>query len=120
MGFILMANAFEKHFRVKQLALLWDLSRDTITRLFEHEPGVMHVATRSLLKRKYSVLVIPESVALRVHERLVQDALQSPLPAGRPPRIIRLGDLDAGVAKKTRNVLKLHPGKELANSKRVA
>ena len=36
--------AFEKHYRVKELAGIWGLSPKTVTRLFEDEPGVIRVA----------------------------------------------------------------------------
>src|SRR5947209_7546299 len=92
-------TAFEKHYRVKDLATLWAVSADTITRLFRSEPEVPRVDNLGSGKRNYSVLSIPESVALRVHERLSNQALKAELPAADPLRIIRLGDLDAGVSK---------------------
>ena len=113
-----MSEALEKHYRVGELAKLWGFCDNTIIRLFAAEPGVIRLE-RIPGSRKYVTLSIPESVALRVHERLGNQALQAELPGGHPLRIIRLSDLDAGVSKKTRNVLKLHSRKELANGERV-
>jgi hypothetical protein len=64
-------SALEKHYTVAQIAELWGWSDDTVRRTFRHEPGVIaitHPERRG--KRPYSKLSIPESVLLRVHERL--------------------------------------------------
>ena len=55
------------------------------------------------------MLPILESMAALVHDRLCNQALQAPLAAPNPFCIVRLRDLDAGVAKEPRNVLELHP-----------
>ena len=94
--------AFEKHYRVRELAGLWGLSAKTVTRMFAEEAGVIRVANDGTGKRKYATLSIPESVALRVHERLGNQPFQATLAGGHPLRIIRLGDLHAGVSKKPR------------------
>jgi hypothetical protein len=64
--------ATERHYSVSELAATWNLSLDTIRKLFEHEPGVVVIGdeTRKFSRRKYITLRIPESVALRVHRRL--------------------------------------------------
>jgi hypothetical protein len=65
------APAFEKHFSVRELAVLWGLSDRTIRRIFAGEPGVVawgRDETRS--KRTYKTLRIPASVAQRVYRRL--------------------------------------------------
>ena len=98
--------AFEKHYRVRELAGLWRLSAKTITRVFAEEAGVIRIANDETGKRKYATLSIPESVALRVHERLGNQTFQATLAGGHPLRIIRLGNLNAGMPKKPRNVLK--------------
>ncbi|SRR5581483_7055677 len=111
--------ALEKHYRVRELAALWGFSDNTIIRMFACEPGVVRLESGAG-RRKYTTLSIPESVALRVHERLSQESLQAQLSAGNPVRVIRLRDLDAGVARKPRNVLKLKSGEEIANGERVS
>ena len=107
------STALEKHYRVSELAELWGFSPGTVIKLFSHEPGVLKLQGPSG-KRKYTMLSIPESVALRVHERLSHDALQTKLPGGNPLRVVRLRDFDAGVAKKPRNILKLKSSQQLA------
>jgi len=63
--------AFERHFSPDELARQWDLSADTIRRLFEREPGVLLIDhTRQNGRRRYRTLRIPESVATRVHRRM--------------------------------------------------
>jgi len=62
---------FEKHYSVKELANLWNLSDRTIRRMFVGEPGVVEWgACERRMKRAYKTLRIPESVARRVHRRL--------------------------------------------------
>ncbi len=111
--------ALEKHYRIGELAALWGFSDNTIIRIFASEPGVIRLESGTG-RRKYTTLSIPESVALRVHERLGQEPLQAQLPTGNPLRVIRLRDLDAGMAKKPRNVLKLKSSQQLANGERVS
>ena len=63
--------SLERHFSVGELASLWDLSEQTIRRMFSGEPGVIvwgHGENR--FKRGYLTLRIPESVVQRVHCRL--------------------------------------------------
>lgn len=102
-------TALEKHYRVRELADLWALSDNTIIRMFANESGVIHLESPNG-KRRYVTLSIPESVALRVHDRLGQELLQSKLPARNPLRVVRLGNLHARVPKQSRNVLKLKTG----------
>lgn len=65
-------SAFERHYSVKELSKLWALSAKTIFRRFVNEPGVLLVKREETrTKRSYSQLRIPESVAIRVHERYV-------------------------------------------------
>jgi hypothetical protein len=83
----------QKHYRVNELAALWSLSRGTITRLFTNEPGVLRITSDSatlLGKRKLTVLSIPESIALRVHERLHQVPLPTVRLTKTPLRVVRL------------------------------
>ena len=64
-------SALEKHFTVQQVVELWGWSADTVRRTFRNEHGVIaitHPERRD--KRPYSKLSIPESVLVRVHERL--------------------------------------------------
>jgi transcriptional regulator GlxA family with amidase domain len=60
----------ERHLTVADLASLWNLSEDTIRRLFLDEPGVVTIRRSRRRARVYRSIRIPESVARRVHERL--------------------------------------------------
>jgi hypothetical protein len=57
----------EKHFSIRELSDLWNLSRDSVRRLFENEPGVVVFKKDKPHRRTYKTLRIPESVALRVY-----------------------------------------------------
>lgn len=97
----------EKHYRVRELAQAWSLSRNTIISYFADEPGVLKLEANSG-KRRYTVLRIPASVALRVHDRLSHKSLQPAFAARGPLRVIRLRDLHRAVPQKPRDILKLH------------
>jgi transcriptional regulator GlxA family with amidase domain len=58
----------ERHYTVAELAERWNLSRDTIRRMFESEPGVVVFKHAKLNKRVYRTLRIPESVAKRKYQ----------------------------------------------------
>lgn len=61
----------EKHYSVSELATSWQLSENTIRRMFENEPGVLRWGTaEGRFKRRYITLRIPETVVLRVHRQL--------------------------------------------------
>jgi hypothetical protein len=65
----------ERHYSVIQLSALWNLSKQTVRRLFENEPDVVRIGEREARrKRGYVTLRIPESVVRRVHQRLRKSA----------------------------------------------
>jgi len=65
----------ERHYAVIEVAEIWNLSPDKIRELFEHEPGVLVIDDRNPRhKRRYSTLRIPQTVLLRVHNRLAAKA----------------------------------------------
>ncbi len=82
--------AMERHYRVRELAALWGLSTNTITRLFADESGVLCLGNEGTGKRKYVTLAIPESVVSRVHERFRNQLLQPSLTRTNPLGVIRL------------------------------
>jgi hypothetical protein len=86
--------AFENHYRVKELAVLWGLSPKTISRIFAEEPGVILVVNNGTTKRNYTTLSIPEGVASRVHDRLGNQALQESGPSIEAIRVIHLRDVE--------------------------
>jgi hypothetical protein len=94
--------ALEQYYRVAELSKLFGFCQNTIIKLFAKEPGVLRLGD----KRK--TLSIPESVVLRVRERLSNQALQTSLATTNKLRVIRLRDLDRRVPQKARNVIKLH------------
>ena len=63
-------SAFERHFSVEELAELWKMSDDFLRRLFMKEPGVVVFYNQWPDRRVYRTLRIPQSVALRVHQRM--------------------------------------------------
>jgi hypothetical protein len=59
------------YFTAKEVAGAWNLSQDTIYRLFVNEPGVLLlVSERKKYRRTRRTLRIPESVKNRVYRRL--------------------------------------------------
>jgi hypothetical protein len=62
-------GAMEQHFSVAEVAERWNLSEDTVRRLFENEPGVLVIEPPRgrFSRRRYRTLRIPESVMERVH-----------------------------------------------------
>ena len=99
--------AFEKHYRVKELAGIWGLSPKTVSRLFADEPGVIRVANELKGKRKYATLSIPESVASRVHERLGTPAMGEAETHATSVRIIRLRDAAGDARRGAGSLIKL-------------
>ncbi len=97
--------ALEKHYRVKELAERWGLSINTVRRMFINEPDVLRLEDGH--KRRYATVSIPESVALRVHERFTNKSLQSSLAGGNPLRVVHLRHLNRGVTEKARHIVKL-------------
>jgi hypothetical protein len=95
------ALALEKHYRVKELAAMWGFSSDTIIKEARNEQGVIAVGEK---KRRLS---IPESAAVRIHERLENNRLQAAAPNGKPLRIIRLRDY-----RKPRHIIKLRAAQQ--------
>jgi hypothetical protein len=63
-------TTFEPHYRVNELAKQWRLGVETVRLLVKDEPGVAKVR-KGPKKTTYSV---PESVARRIHTRLMNPA----------------------------------------------
>lgn len=64
--------ALERHYHVPEVARMWGLSENKVRHIFRNEPGVLQSKLRTLTprKRQHIALRIPESVVLRVHNRL--------------------------------------------------
>jgi|SRR6267143_4082749 len=60
----------ERHFSILEISEIWNVSKDTVRRMFQNEPGVLVLGGRSSgRKRRYVTLRIPQSVLYRVHTR---------------------------------------------------
>jgi len=57
-------------YTVKELAYLWNMSDESIRRIFEEEPGVMIFKIQRTGRRVYRNIRIPGKVALRVQNRM--------------------------------------------------
>jgi hypothetical protein len=67
-----LASLFaERHYTIKEIALMWNLSPHAVRRIFQNEPGVLVLGDQSNpRRRRYTTLRIPESVLDRVHRRM--------------------------------------------------
>jgi hypothetical protein len=62
--------ALERHYRVRDVAEMWQVSDDTVRKVFRDEPGVLAVGSEeSRFRRGYVTLLIPESVVKAVHRK---------------------------------------------------
>ena len=57
-------------YSTKELAFRWNLSSETLRRIFLKEPGVMIFREQQAGKRVYRTMRIPGSVAIRVKSRM--------------------------------------------------
>jgi len=57
-------------YTVKELAFLWNMSPDSVRRLFEREPGTLIFTIQRTGRRTYRNVRIPGKVALRVQSRM--------------------------------------------------
>lgn len=65
------SRLFEQHLSTADLAEAWNLSEDTVRRIFEKEPDVLIFENpERVSSRRRRTLRIPESVAQRVYRRL--------------------------------------------------
>ena len=64
--------AFEKHFRIGDLSRLWGLGRETVRKLVKDDPGVIKI--RMGRRKAHTIYSVPESVARRIHRRLMNAA----------------------------------------------
>ena len=56
----------QDYLTIAEVADMLNISRDTVRRMFEKEPGVINVGPRHGAGRRYRVLRIPRSVLNRV------------------------------------------------------
>jgi AraC-like DNA-binding protein len=61
----------QPHYTVEDVATMWKMSRDSVTRLFREEEGVLKITRPgNRYKRTYTTIRIPESVLNRVYGRM--------------------------------------------------
>jgi len=58
----------ERQWRIDEIAELWHVSRQMITRLFEHRDDICKLPGASLSGRPYSTILIPDSTMKRVYD----------------------------------------------------
>lgn len=61
--------AFERHYRVGELAEMWGLGRETVRLLVKDEPDVIKI--RFGRKKAHTTYSVPASVAARIHTKLL-------------------------------------------------
>lgn len=72
------APALEKHYSIAEIAEKWALSEKTVRRMFENEPGILAWGSKgSVGKRAYRSMRIPESIMIRIHQRVCLEARSS-------------------------------------------
>jgi hypothetical protein len=63
--------ALERHYTSAEVAALWQVSQDTVRKLFQHTTGVLKIAQPPRRgKRSYVTLRIPESILQKRHAEL--------------------------------------------------
>ncbi len=67
-------DPLEPHYSVQEIATLWKLDPETVSKIFRDEPGVLVLGNscRKDGKRNYTILRIPDSVLRRVYNRRTQ------------------------------------------------
>jgi hypothetical protein len=76
------SRMYERHYSPAELGELWNLSPDTVRRMFENEPGVLVFENPARSSsRRFRTLRIPESVAQRVYSRFSSDGVRSRIRA---------------------------------------
>ena len=67
-----MTQGLERLYTCREVGDMWKLSHTTIIKLFRDEPGVLKLTGEGKTQRTrhYMTLRIPESVVIRVYERM--------------------------------------------------
>jgi len=61
-------SAFERYYRITELARMWGLGRETVRKLVKDDPEVIKI--RMGRKKAHTIYSVPESAASRIHTRL--------------------------------------------------
>jgi hypothetical protein len=59
----------ERHYRVSELAALWNIGRETVRCLVKDEPGVLKI--RLGRQKRHTTYSVPESIVAKIHTRLL-------------------------------------------------
>jgi len=62
-------SAFERHYRIGELARMWGIGRESIRKILVTEPDVIKLKMGP--KKAHTTYSVPESVARRIHTRLL-------------------------------------------------
>lgn len=65
------STPFEKHYRISELARIWG-GRETVRKIVKDDSDVVKV--RMGRKKAHTIYTVPESVARRIHTRLLNSA----------------------------------------------
>jgi hypothetical protein len=65
-------STFEKHYSITDLKNQWAVGRETVRKLVMNEPDVVRI--RMGRKKSNTTYSVPESVARRIHTRLLNAA----------------------------------------------
>jgi hypothetical protein len=85
------SSLLERHYQVREIAEAWNISADTVRRIFRDEPDIIVIGSPSRLlggrskkyRRRYTMFRIPESVLKRVHARLMARPAVRSIQIGR-------------------------------------
>lgn len=105
-------TAFEKHYRIGEIARMWGLGRETVRKLVKDDPGVIKI--RMGRKHAHTIYSIPESAARRIYFILyaaLEFRLRTP---ARKRHTLRLGLVVEGFLQDF-----CEPGLALRNPRRV-
>ena len=69
MSILFPDTTFDAHYSIAELSKQWKLGRETIRLLVKDEPGVIRI--RLGPKKSMARYSVPESVARRIHTRLI-------------------------------------------------
>ena len=65
-------TTFERHYSITELRTQWALGRETVRKLVKDEPGIVKI--RLGRKKANTTYSVPESVAKRIHTKLLNAA----------------------------------------------
>ncbi len=84
----------EKHYTPSELASMWHFSPATIRKIVRNEAGVLKLQGMGSAygKRSYTTFSIPESVAVRIHERFTQEPFETKIPRRKQRRVVFVRD----------------------------